>query len=52
MLWHFDMELADQECNWLDQPIYFMWEKNALDVKVMRRKMNLLVECREAIVME
>jgi len=38
MIWHFDMELAEKDVDWLDQPIYFMWEKNALNVKLTHRK--------------
>lgn len=40
MIWHFDMELDDKESDWLEQPVYFMWEKNALNVKITHRNMD------------
>lgn len=38
MLFHFDMELVDKEEAWEKQPIYFFWEKSALNVKLSHRK--------------
>ncbi|KAG8162699.1 hypothetical protein KVR01_007177 [Diaporthe batatas] len=34
LLFNFDMELADPEVDWLDQRVYFLWTKQALNVRL------------------
>jgi hypothetical protein len=34
MVWHFDIELVDEDQNWTDQNVYLMWEKPPLMVKL------------------
>lgn len=34
MLFNFDMELADTEVDWLDQNVFFLWTKKALNVNL------------------
>lgn len=34
LVWNFDMELVPGQDNWLDQKIYFVWEKQPLMVKL------------------
>ncbi|OWP04082.1 cytochrome P450 monooxygenase [Marssonina coronariae] len=38
MLWHFDMRLCDESRNWLEQKVYFMWEKEALNIVLSHRR--------------
>ena len=38
MLWHFDMRLCDESQTWMDQKIFFMWEKPALNIVLSRRE--------------
>ncbi|PBP27601.1 cytochrome P450 monooxygenase [Diplocarpon rosae] len=38
MLWHFDMHLWEESRNWLEQKVYFMWEKEELNIVLSRRK--------------
>jgi hypothetical protein len=40
MLWHFDMELIDKEKDWLKQPVYILWEKPPLNIKLTHRKVG------------
>jgi hypothetical protein len=37
MIYHFDMELADQQFDIDTQNVYFMWEKQPLNVRLTRR---------------
>ena len=34
MVWHFDMQLANPKSDWTKQPIYGLWDKNPLLVKL------------------
>jgi hypothetical protein len=34
VLWSFDMQLCDQQSNWLDQKVFSTWEKMPLMVKL------------------
>ncbi|KAL2060790.1 hypothetical protein VTL71DRAFT_8842 [Oculimacula yallundae] len=38
MLWNFDMQLMDNEQDWRDQPIFILWEKKPLNVKLTIRQ--------------
>lgn len=33
LTWHFDYELCPESVNWIDQKVYFLWEKPPLMVK-------------------
>lgn len=33
-LWHFDVELVDKHQNWMDQPVFTLWEKPPLMVTI------------------
>jgi len=39
MLWHFDMELAENAEAWNKQLCYLFWEKPPLKVKLSHRKL-------------
>lgn len=32
LLFNFDMELVDEESDWLDQNVFFLWTKKPLNV--------------------
>lgn len=34
LLWSFDLQLCDQQSDWLDQKLFLTWEKMSLMVKV------------------
>lgn len=34
MVWNFDMELAPDSKQWINQPSYVVWEKGNLNVKL------------------
>ncbi|KAH8585652.1 cytochrome P450 monooxygenase-like protein [Bisporella sp. PMI_857] len=40
MVWHFDMELCNKNETWMDQKVYFMWEKLALNVRLSHRRID------------
>jgi hypothetical protein len=40
MIWHFDIQLAEESKDWIKQDVFFMWEKPALNVKLSHRKFN------------
>jgi cytochrome P450 len=40
MIWHFDMELVNEDQNWTDQNVYLMWEKPPLMVKLSHSEMK------------
>lgn len=37
ILWTYDIELMPESENWSDQPVFTLWEKKELRVKLMRR---------------
>jgi hypothetical protein len=34
MIWNFDMEIAPDSWNWINQKAYVVWEKPALNVRL------------------
>lgn len=34
LLWRFDLELLPESRDWMDQRIFFLWDKPALMVKI------------------
>lgn len=37
MVFNFDMELDQPEKNWMDQEVYFLWDKPELMIKLKQR---------------
>lgn len=39
IIWNFEITLADDSKNWLDQELYILWDKPALNVYLTPRKL-------------
>ncbi|PNS17594.1 Isotrichodermin C-15 hydroxylase [Sphaceloma murrayae] len=44
MLFNFDMKLADESQDWMDQNMYVVWEKNTLKVHLIPREIGKTIE--------